>query len=77
MPISSSSGGRGLIIFGVVISLEVLFENELKIHKFIVLFILVFQLLLQILFTDPMKYIWYDFLVYHHFYITATNGGYM
>ncbi len=34
--ISSMSGGRGLIIFGIVISSEVLFENELKIHTFIV-----------------------------------------
>ncbi len=56
MPISSKSGGRGLIIFGVVISLEVPFENDLKIHNFVVPFILVCQLLLQLLFTDPMNY---------------------
>ncbi len=40
MSISTSSGGRGLITYEIVISSEVLFENELIIHNFIVLIIL-------------------------------------
>ncbi len=42
MSISLRSGGRGLITFVIVIPSEVLVENELIIHTFIISIILVF-----------------------------------
>ncbi len=45
-----------LQIFDVVILLEVLFENELILYNFIVLFLFVFQQLSQSIFIGPIKY---------------------
>ncbi len=43
--------------FGIVILSEVLFENELILHNFIISFLFVFQLLLQLIFINVIKYI--------------------
>ncbi len=52
-----SGGGRRLQRFGVVILLEILFEKELILHNFILSFLFVVQLLLQLSFIKPIKYI--------------------
>ncbi len=76
MSTSPGSGSRGLIIFGIVISSEVLFENELIIHNFTVSFMPVFQLLLQFIFTDPMKYMVQFLGVLTFLDHSYSNGGY-
>ncbi len=60
--ISFSLRSRGRAqIFGVVNLSEVLFENELILHQFIVSFLFIFQLLIQLIFTGSIKYniIWF------------------